>query len=829
MTEKQADDASSNHDMVTSQVPFFTPTDPNYLIELATCPSYNNTNTTRWSLPFEEFSRALSVENVPISEIKEGKGFLVGPCEGRRNNDNLPYATVVVIDADKSLDEHGLEEDGAPPPFEVHQALFSANISHFLYTTYSHGTGKGNRYRIVFPVRCENQQELAGVVTYMIEVIQTAGLRLALSKESLVWSQLWALPRRPGPQSPYMALTHLGVSVDARTLARHYGLLNAQGEVIKATIPPLLRPEGETSPNGVIGLFNKYHPLESLLEQNGYTFEGSGVGTDPYGNPQRLLRYKRPGSKSQAGVVVFQGEDGQSRCFSHHGDDPLNTGRACDSFEVFKLLMVTDQWSALREALPMIHTAISAELNIASPSVMEGSAKFRVGNPFTDEFGGESYAFIDWHSFTMLTANQPPIPMLAPADADGQHRVKFIKIPEFWKEHHERTLFNGLIYKPNSILEPVEHPILPTNGEKYPYFNTFKGWQITPYKGAWPLLEWHLRYAICGGVDREYEYLLDWFAHMVQHPDKKPGVALVLRGKKGWGKSVLFQRIAQKLGVNAITIGNNTQLTGRFNSHLRRKLLVVVEESFYSAHHREEGVLKHLISDESTTYEAKGLEPVSGKSYVRVVMITNESWAAPASSDERRYFLPSLTDASFKQDRGATGQKGQFFPQLVSEINNGGLEAFFWDVAHRKVEPSAVVNVPETAGLAEQRALTMEGIEAWLFACLSSAEIRVNSDEYTPWAANGCYVQEAKMRESLLSHVSRYDRERNLEYRLNALLFDIFGPLAQREGTYRRFAPLLDCRTAFIAYTNLSPTVFDDFGTEQVTHGADNVVQITRR
>ena len=76
------------------------------------------------------------------------------------------------------------------------------------------------------------------------------------------------------------------------------------------------------------------------------------------------------------------------------------------------------------------------------------------------------------------------------------------------------------------------------------YFNLFNGWAIKPESGRCDLIDWHLREVICGGHDVEYEYLMDWLAHLFQFPTEKPGVALVLRSGKGTGKSMVMSRLS---------------------------------------------------------------------------------------------------------------------------------------------------------------------------------------------------------------------------------------------------------------------------------------------
>ena len=72
----------------------------------------------------------------------------------------------------------------------------------------------------------------------------------------------------------------------------------------------------------VIDQFNETYDLATILQNHGYTGQGS--------------RYQSPNSSSGlAGVVLIECDDSRTRCFSHHGSDPLSNAQANDTFDVF--------------------------------------------------------------------------------------------------------------------------------------------------------------------------------------------------------------------------------------------------------------------------------------------------------------------------------------------------------------------------------------------------------------------------------------------------------------------------------------------------------------
>ena len=795
-------------------------TDPGAKIELSTCPDVHITTTTPWTVSFADLISQFSRRPATTGK-KSGTRLIIGPCLGTRRDANLPYASIAVLDADSTLLPDGNLEEGAPAPEHVHAQLKAWGISHLLYTTRSHGQ-KGNRYRVLFPVQLRNRQELAGFLTYISSSIQTAGLALALTPESLKWSQPWAVPQVSDNLAPYWCAYHVGTVPEPGYLAYCYGFVDAQGVPIRQKAAQMATDTWSASSENKNSLrwhWNTRYPLEEVLEMFEYRLVGQQAALDEQGEPYVVSRWIPPGSTSNsAGVVVFKRQDKSPVVYSHHTNDRLANDRANDSYAAFQLLAGMQQNQLIETMIGMVEQRLADEFNREHPAILAGMAKYKIGNKGTDDFGGVVYGMMESSSFILQQACEPKVPCIDrsdPGDDNGnspsERKIKFLNPAEWWLRHTDlKIVHKATIYEPCPILSEVSQPVYrrDADGSKsHPYFNLFLSWGIKPKPGKWSLLEWHFRNAICGGIEAEYEYLLNWFAHLVQFPTVKPGVALVIRGGKGWGKSKVFHRFANAFGSNAIVLGNNKQLTGQFNAHLRSRLLGIVEESFFAAAHQQEGVLKHLITDEVTTFEAKGVDPISGRSLIRVVLITNMELAAPASRDERRYFVPTTTDASLARDK-VGGGRGGFFPQLFSEMDNGGIEAFLWDMAHREISASAPFDVPETAGLETQRALMLDGIESFFFEALSAGGFTLPSGVELAWTEAGVTIREADLITLAKNYLDPYSKNRNAAFRIDNAIRELFAGAAVRDGTMRRFPGLQACRARFVEATKISSTTF---------------------
>jgi hypothetical protein len=138
-----------------------------------------------------------------------------------------------------------------------------------------------------------------------------------------------------------------------------------------------------------------------------------------------------------------------------------------------------------------------------------------------------------------------------------------------WFKHRDRRSYTGLTYS------ATEHP------DK---INLFTGFGVEPdpdHEKCQKFL-WHTAEVICGGNPEHYEYLLDWMAWMVQDiSTDRPGVALVLKTRtEGTGKSLWAGYLGKLWGTGYFPTGDSQYVFGNFNSQLRGKRLLFMDEAF---------------------------------------------------------------------------------------------------------------------------------------------------------------------------------------------------------------------------------------------------------
>jgi DNA-dependent RNA polymerase auxiliary subunit epsilon len=208
---------------------------------------------------------------------------------------------------------------------------------------------------------------------------------------------------------------------------------------------------------------------------------------------------------------------------------------------------------------------------------------------------------------------------------------------------------------------------------------------------------------------------MGWFAQIFQHPNHKPGVALVLRGLKGTGKSIVADIIGSLLGWHHVLVNSAEKITGKFNGHQARCLLLQADEAVWAGDHQAESVLKGLITNTKHLVEHKGKDPIEMPNFMRVFMSANADWVVPASFDERRYAVLDVGDAR----RGDHA----YFGAIMKQMDSGGREALLHHLLHFDLSDLNIGVAPQTDALAEQKLRSMSPEVAFWHQCLIDGEI----------------------------------------------------------------------------------------------------------
>jgi hypothetical protein len=318
-----------------------------------------------------------------------------------------------------------------------------------------------------------------------------------------------------------------------------------------------------------------------------------------------------------------------------------------------------------------------------------------------------------------------------------------------WKDHQKCNTYHSVTFKPYLHKQPKT-----IHGE----LNLYRGLSINPkdHGITYPHLN-HLIKVMCESVVAHENWIYDWIAYGFQYPEFKAGVALVVRGSEGTGKSSLAGFLSSIWGSYAGTITQSSQVVGKFNSHLEFIKFLAVGEALFAGNKEQNGQLKALITDYELSVELKGHDVFASRNYINVMMTTNEAWVVPASATSRRYAVFDLNkikgvnslvcqDFSIINDDGEqiilgrTGeiprfdeipdshiiQVNDFYAGLAHELQSNEVrEQFYFDMLARDItgyQPNR--EIPKTKALNDQRLMTLrdDTVASWLLELFMDGE-----------------------------------------------------------------------------------------------------------
>lgn len=162
----------------------------------------------------------------------------------------------------------------------------------------------------------------------------------------------------------------------------------------------------------------------------------------------------------------------------------------------------------------------------------------------------------------------------------------------------------------------------------------------------------------------EKEKFLDWLSWNLQHEDQKPTWAPFFYSKtKGSGKSTLCKLVGRLFGdENTVCENSVDKLTGRFNSPILSKKLVISEEVDLRANSKQGNALKTYITESDAVVERKGVDAEKVEQFCSF-MFTSNHLPLWIEEEDRRYYLIEVD-----HDGHAAGPRGGEFAALVGKL-----------------------------------------------------------------------------------------------------------------------------------------------------------------
>ena len=187
---------------------------------------------------------------------------------------------------------------------------------------------------------------------------------------------------------------------------------------------------------------------------------------------------------------------------------------------------------------------------------------------------------------------------------------------------------------------------------------------------ATPIIS-HIFEVVVNNVADHGEWFLDWLANIVQRPEQKTQVPIVISGKQGVGKGIIIDFFRDCILGSQIctqTQSPSQDLFSRFANKHVNKVLIQIDEGDNLTKFADH--LKNMITADKINYEIKGLMPASAKNYLNIIITTNHERPVLVETSDRRYVLFKASDVHLRNP--------QYYIDLGAHLRNPKVAKAFY-------------------------------------------------------------------------------------------------------------------------------------------------------
>lgn len=205
--------------------------------------------------------------------------------------------------------------------------------------------------------------------------------------------------------------------------------------------------------------------------------------------------------------------------------------------------------------------------------------------------------------------------------------------------------------------------------------------------------------------DDETAYMVEtWIALNVRLPGRLMGVALLVKGVQGDGKTVVFRQLMAAL-MGAENVGDvaNAEVRSQFSGWAVGRAVRVVEELKAPGHNRHDVLnsVKPYITNPTISVHRKGQDGFDALNTTNYVCLTNYEDALPIDDTDRRWWVIFSPFASIADVVALVGPVEPYFDRLTAAIREHAVELrkYFVECSlHARVRHN--MRAPETVGRA---------------------------------------------------------------------------------------------------------------------------------
>ncbi len=301
-----------------------------------------------------------------------------------------------------------------------------------------------------------------------------------------------------------------------------------------------------------------------------------------------------------------------------------------------------------------------------------------------------------------------------------------IDVPPFpiWMNDTSRNTYSDVVFEPKpGIYRDGPRP-MPKGG----VYNMYQGLGIKPKKGNCKMFRQYLLDVFAAGDRTKYEYIMDWFAAVVQYPHKIGLPVLIFKSGEGTGKGALSDNFLRPCFDPHFAFADSQEaVSGRFNWQQATNILTVMNEATWGGDVQHMAAYKTLFWDTHRQLEKKYSERVMMPNYCHGIVFTNEDWSVPVGMGDRRHVGFDLSPIH----RNDT----VFYAALEKHMKqDGGQQAFLYDLLQRQISHADMRTPPGYHSEAKQTSFgkSMKPLESWLYDWLMDGDVELDTGDDRP-------------------------------------------------------------------------------------------------
>jgi hypothetical protein len=204
-----------------------------------------------------------------------------------------------------------------------------------------------------------------------------------------------------------------------------------------------------------------------------------------------------------------------------------------------------------------------------------------------------------------------------------------------------------------TINDPSQKLIFKNKEDGLYYFNFFQNSEllVNPPKieHSWNTIK-KILYNLCSNNDDYYNWAINWFAYVYQHPYDRISNTIIFIGSPGSGKMLLSNVLMAIFGKCAYKC-NSKDLVTNFNAQMIEGKLLLLANEIVDQNNKYQfsNDLKEIITDTEVTCEKKFCDRYQAKNFVKPIFFSNNFSPIVIEDNDRRYavFKSSKLTTSF--------------------------------------------------------------------------------------------------------------------------------------------------------------------------------------